>query len=139
MQSRISKNPDFLTEQVRAALARSICKQNLADSGELLVVTLSPDVENAIAQGVSPDGQSLMLDPEFTRKLLDSLNHELEKAINMYGSQPVLLCSSPIRLPFRRLIERTYPQIAVMSYNEISNNTKAKSVGLIQVFAGVAK
>lgn len=133
LQSKISKNPDYLTEQVRQALARSICKQNLSDTGELLVITLSPDVENTIAQGVSPDGQSLMLDPDFTKKLLDNLNYELEKAITNFGNQPVILCSSPIRLPFRRLIERTYPQISVMSYNEVSNSTKAKSVGVVQV------
>ena len=133
LQSRVSKNADYLTEQVRQALSRSICKQNLADTGELLAVTLAPDVENTIAQGVSPDGSSLTLDPEFTRKLLDNLNNELERAISTSGNQPVILCSSPIRLPFRRLIERTYPQIAVMSYNEISNNVKAKSIGVVKV------
>ncbi len=133
LQSRVSKNADYLTEQVRQALSRSICKQNLADTGELLAVTLDPEVENTIAQGVSPDGTSLTLDPEFTRRLLDSLNYELERAISTSGNQPVLLCSSPIRLPFRRLIERTYPQIAVMSYNEISNNVKAKSIGVIRI------
>lgn len=132
LQSKISRNADYLTEQVRQSLARGICKQNLSDTGELLAVTLAPDVENIIAQGVSPDGSSLTLDPEFTRRLLDSLNHELEKAITSSGSQPVILCSSPIRLPFRRLIERTYPQIAVMSYNEISNNVKAKSIGIVR-------
>lgn len=133
LQSRVSKNADYLTEQVRQALSRSICKQNLADTGELLAVTLAPEVENTIAQGVSPDGSSLTLDPEFTRKMLDNLNSELERAISSSGNQPVLLCSSPIRLPFRRLIERTYPQIAVMSYNEISNNVKAKSIGVVRV------
>lgn len=133
LQIKVSKNYDFLTEQTRQALARSICKQNLADSGELLAITLSPDVENTIAQGVSPDGQSLTLDPDFTRRLLDSLNIELEKAISSTGSQPVILCSSPIRLAFRRLIERTYPQISVMSYNEISSNIKAKSVGTVKI------
>lgn len=133
LQSRVSKNADYLTEQVRQALSRSICKQNLADTGELLAVTLAPEVENTIAQGVSPDGTSLTLDPEFTRMLLDNLNSELERAISTSGNQPVLLCSSPIRLPFRRLIERTYPQIAVMSYNEISNNVKAKSIGVVRV------
>ena len=133
LQSRVSKNADYLTEQVRQSLARSICKQNLSDTGELLAVTLAPDVETTIAQGVSPDGSSLTLDPEFTRKLLDNLNMELERAISTSGNQPVLLCSSPIRLPFRRLIERTYPQIAVMSYNEISSNVKAKSIGVVRV------
>ncbi len=135
LQGRLSKNPDFLTEQVRQALARSICRQNLSDTGDLLVITLSPDIENTIVQGISPDGQNLMLAPDFTKRLLDSLNLELEKAITNHGSQPVILCSSPVRLPFRRLIERTYPQISVMSYNEISNNTKAKSVGVVQFTA----
>ncbi len=135
LQSRVSKNPDYLTEQVRQALSRSICKQNLADTGELLAVTLAPDVENVIAQGLSPDGTSLTLDPDFTRRMLDNLNSELERAISSSGNQPVILCSSPIRMPFRRLIERTYPQIAVMSYNEISNNIKAKSIGVVRVEA----
>lgn len=133
LQNKISKNYDFLTEQTRQALARNICKQNLADTGELLAITLAPDVENTIAQGVSPDGHSLTLDPDFTRRLLDSMNNELEKAISSTGNQPIILCSSPIRLAFRRLIERTYPQITVMSYNEISSNTKAKSVGVVKV------
>lgn len=137
LQSRVSKNADYLTEQVRQALARSICKQNLADTGELLAVTLDPTIENTIAQGVSPDGSSLTLDPDFTRRLLDNLNYELEKAISSSGNQPVLLCSSPIRLPFRRLIERTYPQISVMSYNEISNNVKAKSIGVVRISTNV--
>ena len=66
---------------------------------------------------------------------VSNLNSELERAISTSGNQPVLLCSSPIRLPFRRLIERTYPQIAVMSYNEISNNIKAKSIGVVRVAA----
>lgn len=133
LQIKVSKNNDYLTEQTRRALARSICKQNLADNGELLAITLAPDVENIIAQGVSPDGQNLTLDPDFTRRLLDNLNIELEKAISSTGNQPIILCSSPIRLAFRRLIERTYSQITVMSYNEISSSTKARSVGVVKV------
>lgn len=132
VQIKANKNSDYLTEQTRRSLARSICKLNLADTGELLAITLSPDVENVIAQGVSPDGQNLTLDPEFTRTLLNNLNSELETAISSSGNQPVILCSSPIRLAFRRLIERTYPQITVMSYNEISSNVKARSIGIIK-------
>lgn len=138
LQIKNNKTPDFLTEQTRQALARNICKQNLADTGELLAITLAPDVENIIAQGVSPDGQSLTLDPEFTRRLLDNLNFELEQAISSTGNQPVILCSSPIRLAFRRLIERTYPQISVMSYNEIMQNVKARSVGVVKVNVNAA-
>lgn len=133
--SKVSKNLDFLTEQSRMALSRSICKQNLSDSGELLAITLSPDIENIIAAGISADGQSLSLDPTFTRNLIDGLNGEIEKALTNTGNQPVILCSAPIRLAFRRLIERTFPQISVMSYNEIAPNVNAKSVGMVRIDA----
>jgi len=130
--SRISRNPDYLTEQCRMGLARSICKQNLCDSGELMAVTLSPDIENIIAAGISQDGQSLSLDPIFTRSLIDNLNSEIERVLSSTGNQPVILCSSQIRLAFRRLVERTFPQISIMSYNEISSNITAKSVGIVR-------
>ena len=133
VQSKINKNPNYLTEYVRQALSRNICKQNLADTGELFVITLAPEVENTIAKGASPDGQSVTLDPSFTRNMFDKMNLELEKAITATGNQPVILCSSPIRFLFRKLVERTYPQIAIMSYNEISPNVKVKSVGMVKV------
>ncbi len=139
IQIKIGKTPDFLTEQVRKALARTICKQNLADTGELLAITIDPGVENIIAQGVSPDGQNLTLEPEFTRRLIDSINTELERAISSTGNQPVILCSSPIRIAFRKLIERTYPKITVMSYNEVCSNVKAKSIGIIKAFPSKIK
>ncbi len=133
LQAKINKNPTYLTECVRQALSRNICKQNLADTGELYVVTLAPEVENTIAKGASPDGTSVTLDPNFTRNLFDKMNVELEKAITATSNQPVILCSSPIRMLFRKLVERTYPQIAIMSYNEISPNVKVKSVGVVKI------
>ena len=132
LQSKVNKSPNFLTEHVRQALSRNICKQNLADTGELYVITLAPEIENTIAKGASPDGTSVTLDPSFSRALYDKLNIELEKAITATGNQPVILCSSPIRLLFRKLVERTYPQIAIMSYHEISPNVKVKSVGVVK-------
>ncbi|MFH0702913.1 MAG: flagellar biosynthesis protein FlhA [bacterium] len=137
--SRISKNPDYLTEQCRMSLARSICRQNLSDTGELLAITLSPDIENNIAAGISADGQSLSLDPVFTKVLIDNLNSEIERVLSSIGNQPVILCSAGIRLAFKRLIERTFPQISVMSYNEIATNINAKSVGIIRLNAITSK
>lgn len=130
--SRINKAPEFLTEQCRMALSRSICKQNLTDNGDLLAVTLSPEVENIIAAGLSENGLNLSLEPTFTKVMIDNLNQEIEKALTQTGNQPIILCSSPIRLAFKRLIERSYPQIAVMSYNEIASNITTRSVGIVR-------
>ena len=132
LQVRVSKNTDFLTEHVRQALSRTICKQNLSPIGELLAITLAPDIESAIAQGMSPDGQSLTLDPTVSNILIKNMDKEIEKAIVKHSQAPVILCSAPIRMCFRRFIEKTHPQIAVMSYNELVTNIKAKSVGIIK-------
>ena len=67
------------------------------------------------------------------KKLISSLNSEIETALKSTGNQPVILCSSPIRMAFRRLIERTFPQISVMSYNEVPGNISARSVGMVKV------
>ena len=130
---KINRNPDYITEQCRIALARSICKQNLTETGELLAITISPEAENTITGGISQDGQSLSLDPNFTRGLIDGLNAEIENSIKTTGNQPVILCSSHLRLALRRLIERTFPQITVMSYNEVAPNINARSVGMVKV------
>ena len=133
LQAKVSKQPNFLTEHVRVALSRNICKQNLADTGELFAITLSPDIEQTIARGASPDGQSVSIDPTFTKKLLDQMNTELEKAITATGNQPVILCQAPIRYLFRRLTERAYPQIAVMSYAELNPSVKVRPLGMVKL------
>ncbi len=133
LHAKVSKQPNFLTEHVRVALSRNICQQNLADTGELFAITLSPDIEQTIARGASPDGQSVSIDPTFTKKLLDQMNVELEKAISSTGNQPVILCQAPIRYLFRRLIERAYPQIAVMSYAELNPSVKVRPLGMVKL------
>ncbi len=130
---RVKKDPDYLTEQCRIALARSICKQNTDPaSGQLPAVTLAPEVEEEMANGLMEDG-GLALSPKFTQELLSTLNKEVEKAISTVGMQPVILCNAQLRLPFRRLIERTLPQISVLSYNEIGPTVRVNSVGVVRV------
>ena len=134
--ARVNKDPDYLTEQVRMALSRSICKQHAnPETGELPALTLDPVIEEQMAQGLSQDGQSLALGPVFTQRLLSALNSEIERAIQNTGFQPVVLCNARLRLPFRRLIERMLPQIAVMSYNEIGPAVRATAVGSVKADA----
>lgn len=132
--SRVSKDKDYLTEQCRMALSRNICKQYQdAGTGELYVITLSPEVEEKLAMGLSENGELLALSPAFTQGLLAGINREIESALSNHGIQPVLLCNSKIRLPLRRLIERMLPQIGVLSYNEIGPTVKASAVGMVEV------
>jgi flagellar biosynthesis protein FlhA len=131
---RVSKETDYLTEQVRMALSRSICKQHQnPENGSLVVLALDPAVEEKLVQGLTPDSQMLALGPTFTQNLFNALSQSVEQVIQQQGTQPVILCNAKIRLPFRRLIERLLPQIAVLSYNEIGPSTKATAAGSIRV------
>ena len=48
------------------------------------------------------------------------------------GMRPVLACAPQIRLPLRRLVAATAPDLPVLSYTEISSNAKSvDSVGVI--------
>ena len=47
------------------------------------------------------------------------------------GQMPVLLCASPVRLPLKRLSERTLPSLAVLAYNEIAPRTDVRAVGQV--------
>ena len=88
------------------ALSRSICKQHAnPDTGELPVLTLDPNMEEYLAQCLTPDGQ-LAPGPVYTQQLFAGLNREIERIISSYGFQPVILCNARLRLPLRRLLER---------------------------------
>lgn len=137
---RISKDPDYLTEQARMALSRSICKQHLnAVTGQLPAVTLAPEVEEGMASALVPLGEGgkgsmgLALSPGFTQQLMNSLNQEMERVITHHGVQPVLLCNGKLRVHLRRLLERLLPQVAVLSYSEIGPATQVQALGTIRV------
>lgn len=136
---RISKDPDYLTEQCRMALSRNICKQHInPETGDLPILTLDPMVEEQIAQGLSQDGKTLSLSPAFTQNLFNQLNLEIERIISGYGVQPVLLCNARLRMPLRRLTERVLPQVAILSYNEIGPTVKATALGSVKLNSGNA-
>lgn len=131
---RVSKDPDYLTEQARMALSRTICKQHMnPDNEELPAITLDPEIEEQLAQAISQDGKQLSPGPIFTQNLFDGLNKEVEKAIANTGVQPVLLCNAKLRMPLRRLLERVLPQIAILSYNEVGPSVRAVAVGNVRL------
>lgn len=132
--ARVKKDIDYLSEQCRVALSRQICKQYISpETGELAVITLSPQLEEQLAAGVSQDGHLLAVSPKVTQALMDNVSQEVEKVLTEHGVQPVLLSHSQIRLPLRRLIERILSSLPVMSYNEIGPTVKAKAVGNIDL------
>lgn len=98
------------------------------------VITVSPSLEQMIASSVEDSGQGsyLAMDPNLVQKIFDSLSQQIEKS-SMYGAQPVVLTTAPVRLHFKRLTERSIPGLIVLSYNEIVPDVKVRSVGVVSV------
>ena len=48
------------------------------------------------------------------------------------GNQPILLVHPEVRLVVRRILENSLPHVIVVSYNEISQGSQLKSVGMVE-------
>ena len=75
-------------------------------------------------------GAYLNLDPERTRKIMDSLGKEVQKLENL-GKNPIIITSPIVRMYFKRLTEDYYKDLIVVSYNEIESNVELQSVGMV--------
>jgi len=129
-----SKNVDYLTEKVRIALKRQISESLLAPDGKLYVFTLASSIEQFLAKNIqqTDDGKDIVVDPSFGQKLLSALMKKVDE-INMKGLPPVLVISPPIRLPFRRFVEKFIPNLNIISHNEIADNVKIETLGNVEI------
>ena len=64
--------------------------------------------------------------------ILQSLVRQLAEQLKKFGGMtqtPVILTSQVMRVHFYRLIEQFYPNVRVLSFNEIANNVQIQSIG----------
>jgi len=130
--AKMTNDTDLLAEYVRQALSMQITKQYVENQDSLKVITLSSDVENLIANNIqhTEHGNYLALDPEHQEKIIKNVMQEVEKA-SVVHENIVILCSPTIRMYVKQLIERTLPQTAVLSYNELEPSVQVQSVGMV--------
>jgi len=131
-----TKDPDVLTEFVRQRMARSILKQYLVD-GMLHVLIFEKALEEKLISSVqtSEQGTYLAIDLSFTQQLIDKIGNEV-KNMMVQNIQPVILVHPIIRGKLRRLLERYIQGITVISHNEIPQQIKIKSAGVIKAHEG---
>ncbi|MBN2143646.1 MAG: flagellar biosynthesis protein FlhA [Candidatus Aureabacteria bacterium] len=126
------KDSDVLTEYVRASLRMEISKSHSNEKGDLYVITISPSLEQQLAEAVhkSDIGASIILDPAMKAKITDKIAQAVGKASEA-GISPVILTSPNIRLSFKKWIEKELPMIPVLSYSEISDFVTIHSLDVI--------
>lgn len=131
---KMSSDTDLLTEYVRQNLARQITTSLVGGDQRLQVITLSGRVEKIIADGVqqTEHGNYLSLDPNDSQTILETMASKLEE-LALMEQQPVVLCSPAVRMYVRQLTERYFPNVPIISYNELEASVEVQSVGVVNV------
>ncbi len=126
------KDLDVLTEYVRERLGRFIVKQ-YQSNGTLHVVMLDQEIEDLIEKSIQQTdfGNYPALAPDVANRIIAEINKNVANLTNQ-GHLPIILCSPKIRRHFKRLTERSIPNLIVLSYSEVPDNVKIKSVGLVK-------
>ena len=128
----IGRDTDFITERARAALARTITRQ-YAVEGRLPVITVHPRLEQTLIEAALsqvPQGSFPALEPRKAQRVLERVKEAMERAARQ-GVLPVILCAPGARLPLRRLVEKQFPQLAVLSLNEVSPGVEVEAIGTV--------
>jgi flagellar biosynthesis protein FlhA len=118
--ARNTKEPLFLTEAVRHALCRAISMRYRAPDGAIHAVALAPELDTRLGASVmvQPGYVGLELSGSDSRLLIESIDRAV-KSLQLQRYQPILLCTTRIRLALRNLTERHMPQLTVLSYEEV--------------------
>ena len=127
-----TKDPILLTEYVRHRLARTICTRYRDKEHRLYVVTLDPALEDRIRAGFEHNehGLFIRMSPQAVEALCRLIAAEVEKLVTA-GHPPIVLVSPQIRAALKQMTAPHMPQLVVLSYNEITRDTKIESVAMV--------
>lgn len=130
----VTKDTEMLTEYVRQALSRTITSQFLDAEGKLTVMTVSPNLDEMIGQSIqkSSNGSVPVLQSNVITEIFNSINAQHNQLVSL-GVPHVILTSPKIRPAMKNLISFNFPDIAVLSLNEIPNDIDIETGGMIEI------
>ena len=125
------KDIETITENIRVALKRTITRK-FCEGGSMKVVTLDAELEKNIITSLTTGehGLYLALAPDVMQNVITQLSDEVKK-FHDFGQSPLILTSQVVRVHFYHLIEQFFPDVYVLSFNEISNNIQIQAIGNI--------
>ena len=127
----ITRDTDLITETIRARLKRTITHR-FCQEDKLNVITLDADVEKKIVASLvkNEQGVYLAIGPDLMQTMLAQLTENIKKFSEL-GQKPILLTSHVVRIYLKRLLEQFYPDLTVLSFNEIITNVQIQALGNI--------
>ena len=130
----VTKDTEMLTEYVRQALSRTITSQFLDAEGKLTVITVSPNLDEMIGQSIQKSSNESVpvLQSNVITEIFNSINAQHNQLVSL-GVPHVILTSPKIRPAMKNLISFNFPDIAVLSLNEIPNDIDIETGGMIEI------
>jgi flagellar biosynthesis protein FlhA len=128
-----TKDPVWLAEYVRHRLARTICTRYRDTENRLYVVTLDPALEDRVAAGVEHNERGLFvrMSPQAIERTCELIAEQVAR-LSRANHPPVLLVSPQIRAGVKQLTSTHLPRLHVLSYNEITRDTRIEATGIVQ-------
>ncbi len=130
----VTKDVDLLTEYTRQALGRVIVRQYVEPGEPLQVLTLQMELEQMILDSVqkTEGGNYINMEPAVLEQLLSNVSKEAMRLTNK-GQTPIVLTAPLVRLYFKRLMERAFSRLVVLSYNELEPSQEVQAVGVVRI------
>ncbi|SER06786.1 flagellar biosynthesis protein FlhA [Gracilibacillus ureilyticus] len=131
---KMTTDTDLLTEYVRQSLSAQITTDIIQGREQLKVITISGEVEKLIAEHIqqTEHGSYLAMDPDSQQRVIQSVAENVEN-MSLQEETPILLCSPTIRMYLKQLLDRFFPHVVVLSYNEIEPTVEIQSIGVVKV------
>lgn len=128
------KDTVLLTEYVRSSLKRYISYKYSLGQSILSVYLLDPEIEDMVRGAIKQTsaGSYLALDPDSTQLILHGMRSIIVPT-PVGGQPPILLTAMDVRRFVRKLIEGEYPDMAVISYQEIVPEIRIQPLGRVQL------
>ncbi|MEZ5314624.1 MAG: type III secretion system export apparatus subunit SctV [Chlamydiales bacterium] len=132
--AQTEKDTVLLTDYVRASLKRYISYKYSQGQSNLSVYLLDPEIEEMVRGAIKQTsaGSYLALDPDSVNMILKGLRNNITPT-PPGGQPPVLLTAIDVRRFVRKLIENEYPDLSVISYQEILPEIQIQPLGRIQI------
>ncbi len=125
-----------LTEHARDELRRRICYQLSEGSPLLYVYQLDVELEehfrNSIRQSAS--GSYLSMDPQVTPQVIEAFRSQLGN-LPPTAQRPVMITDADIRHFVRAFLSHHLPDVAVISYGQITSDIQVQPLGTIALNA----
>jgi len=130
----MTKNIDILSGYVRQSLARAITRQYQDSTGSVNVVMLSPEIEEIIQQAIQHTEYESFVspDPNVIKKIMQKIQ-DIAGEFMKRGLQPIIMCSPNIRVHFKKIVDRFFPNITVLAHNEITRDANITSFGMVEI------